>query len=90
MKIFIKGEIFGGGQIMNPVGPMEVGRKSVKEKARDAQLLSRLQESPGHSINKVRVLLNHIKYSIIDSIMVSYFIFTSVDGADQCFGSVSF
>jgi len=47
-----KGEIFGGGQIMNPVGPMEVGRKSVKEKARDAQLLSRLQESPGHSINK--------------------------------------
>ena len=42
----IKGEIFGGGQIMNP-GPLEIGRRSVKEKAQDAKLLAGLGPRPG-------------------------------------------
>ncbi|XP_023338992.1 protein MCM10 homolog [Eurytemora carolleeae] len=41
-----KGEIFGGGQIMN-LGPLEIGRKSVKEKAQDAKLLAGLGPRPG-------------------------------------------
>ena len=38
--------MFAAGQIMNS-GPLEIGRKSVKEKAQDARLLAGLGPRPG-------------------------------------------